>query len=300
MTYQKKQIASWEIKYGQISLTGRNYISAKSLFEPYLAKTFELVTFLGNFPNRHFVHESTKNSLRLACVPFFSKLEEGQLIYFQPIDDNKIGVYNSEPTEKMDTKVKIEKVNSDVNYEHIIKHLYELSKENKELRTENEELLKYKDRIEKYENLDYIFEDEKFMEDWLERNIHKAISNLEIIDRQPTNVWVESFMRDKPDFFCIDRTTKEFVIVENKIRGRNRTVDTQFLKYRAWVKRNIEVINEKYKEKGIKATGKFKFVIITDTTDDRLEAICEDNYISLIHIDGGVIFDPIVPYHFDT
>ena len=46
----------------------------------------------------------------------------------------------------------------------------------------------------------------------------------------------------------------------------------------------------------LKATENFKFVIITDTTDIRLEAICEDNKIALILIDGGVIFEELVPY----
>lgn len=301
MTYIQKQIASWEIKYGQIALTGHNYVLAKNLFEQYFGKTFELITFKGSFPNRHFLHESTKNSLRLASVPFFSQLQEGQVIFLKPINDFQIGVYEIEPTERTEEVKEIQKIEQKVEMGQgeILNHLYNLSKENKELRNENEELLKYKDRIEKYERLEYIFEDEKFMEDWLERNIHKAISNLEIIDRQPTNLWKESFMRDKPDFFCTDKTTREFVIVENKVRGRNRTIDTQFLKYSAWVKRNIDSINERYKDRGIKATQNFRFVIITDTTDERLEAICEDNKIALVLIDGGVIFEEIVPYYTD-
>ena len=137
------------------------------------------------------------------------------------------------------------------------------------------------------------------MEDWLERNIHKALANLEIIDRQPVITWNEPFMRNKPDFFCLDKTTRELVIVENKVRGRHRTVETQFLTYSAWVKRNLEKINEKYKDKDLKATDKFKFVIIADTIDERLEAICEDNKIALVLIDGGVIFEEIVPYYFE-
>jgi len=147
--------------------------------------------------------------------------------------------------------------------------------------------------------LEYIFEDEKFMEDWLERNIHKAIANLEIIDRQIVITWNETFMRNKPDFFCLDKTTRELVIVENKVRGRHRKVETQFLTYRAWVKRNLDKINEKYKDKNLKATKNFKFVIITDTTDERLEAVCEDNKIALILIDGGVIFEEIIPYYYE-
>jgi len=89
------------------------------------------------------------------------------------------------------------------------------------------------------------------------------------------------------------------VIVENKVRGRHRKVATQFLIYSAWVKRNLDKINEKYEDKNLKATEHFKFVIITDTTDERLEAICEDSGIALILIDGGVILEEIVPYYFE-
>lgn len=59
------------------------------------------------------------------------------------------------------------------------------------------------------------------------------------------------------------------------------------------------MINEKYKDKNIKASENFKFVIIADTTDERLEAICEDNKIALVQIDGGVIFEEIIPYYFE-
>lgn len=299
MEYLKKKIASWEIKYGQIAITGRNYEIAKKIFGDYFSRTFELETFRGSFPNRHFLHEDTRNSLRLACNSFFSVLNEGDTIYLQPIDSNKIGVYKDEPAgeiERIEDREVIEAipVGSDAD---VTKLLVGLVKENKALREENEELIRYKDRLEKYQNLEYIFEDEQFMEDWLERNIHKALANLEIIDRQPVVIWNKSFMRNKPDFFCLDKTTKELVIVENKVRGRHRRVETQLLTYTTWVKRNIDEINKKYEDKNLKATDNFRFVIITDTTDERLEAICEDYGIVLILIDGGVVFEEIVPYY---
>jgi len=300
MKYLKKKIASWEIKYGQIAITGRDYEIAKKIFGDYFSRTFELETFRGSFPNRHFLHEDTRNSLRLACKPFFSVLNEGDIIYLQPIDSNKIGVYKDEPVgeiEKIEDREEIEAIPVETGAD-VTKLLVGLVKENKALREENEELIRYKDRLEKYQNLEYIFEDEQFMEDWLERNIHKALANLEIIDRQPVVTWNESFMRNKPDFFCLDKTTRELVIVENKVRGRHRRVETQFLTYTAWVKRNIDKINKKYEDKNLKATENFRFVIITDTTDERLEAICEDNGITLILIDGGVVFEEIVPYYF--
>lgn len=55
MEYIKKKIASWEIKYGQIAISGRNYEIAKKLFKDYLGTTFKVETFEGTFSNRHFL-----------------------------------------------------------------------------------------------------------------------------------------------------------------------------------------------------------------------------------------------------
>jgi hypothetical protein len=291
MNYIKKRVAAWEIKYGQIRIPGEDYQIGKKLFEDYLSRTFELKTFNGNYPNRHFVHE--QHALRLACAPFFGSLKESQIIYIYPIDEGAIKIAEQEPKDRIDETIEKKLAEETSN---IPKLFIDIVKENRVLKEENEELIKYKDRLEKYQNLEHIFEDEKFMEDWLERNIHKVLANLEVIDRQPMVTWDESFMRNRPDFFCLDKTTKELVIVENKVRGRHRKVETQFLTYKAWVKRNLNKLNTKYGERGLKATENFKFVIITDTTDDRLEAICEDSNIALVLIDGGVIFEEIVPY----
>jgi hypothetical protein len=95
----------------------------------------------------------------------------------------------------------------------------------------------------------------------------------------------------------VDKTTRELVIVENKVRGNKNTLETQYLSYKAWVTDNMVAINEKYKSREIKATSNFKFVIITDTTDDRLESICKHSKITLILIDGGVIFEELIPYN---
>lgn len=303
MEFIKKKIALWEIKYGQIAISGRDYDVAKKLFKDYIGTTFTLETFAGKYPNKHFLDAGW--GLRLACKPFFEQLNDGDIIYLQPFNQTSIKIVREEPLEqpeKVEDKIEEKKVIEIIPKEtspDILKLFVDLVKENKKLREENEELIKYKDRLEKYQNLDYIFEDEQFMEDWLERNIHKALANLEIIDRQPVITWNETFMRNKPDFFCLDKTTRELVVVENKVRGRHRTVETQFLTYSTWVKRNLEKINERYKDKNIKATDRFKFVIIADTIDERLEAICEDNKITLVLIDGGVIFEEIVPYYFE-
>jgi hypothetical protein len=178
----------------------------------------------------------------------------------------------------------------------LIKLLVGLLNDFRNLIADNKDLERYKDEYDKIQKLEYLFEDERFMEDWLERNIHKAVPNLEVIDRQPLIAWNEPFMRNRPDFFCIDKTTRELVIVENKVRGRDRRVETQYMTYNSWVKRNLEKINQKYSDKHIKATANFKFAIITDTTDERLQAICEDYNIALVMIGGGVYFETLVPY----
>lgn len=178
----------------------------------------------------------------------------------------------------------------------LVKLLVDLLNDYRKLINENRELELYKDEFSKIQKLGSLFDDERFMEDWLERNIHKVIPNLEIIDRQPIIVWNEAFMRNRPDFFCADKTTRELVIVENKVRGRDRRVETQYLTYSSWVKRNLDKLNQKYSDKKLKATPNFKFAVITDTTDERLQAICEDYNIPLALIGGGVYFDMLVPY----
>lgn len=199
-------------------------------------------------------------------------MNDGEIIYLQPLDRYSIKISKDEPNKDIE-EVEERKLKDSIPIEtnlEVSNIFLEIVKENKQLREENEELIRYKDRLEKYQNLEYIFEDEKFMEDWLERNIHKAVANLEIIDRQLIITWNSAFMRNKPDFFCLDKTTRELVIVENKVRGRHKKVETQFLTYSSWVKRNLEEINQKYSNRDLKATENFRFVIITDSSDERL------------------------------
>ena len=306
MQYIRKKIAPWEIKYGQIRLSGDEYEEAKELLQPYFGVTFTLETFSGEFKNRHILDEDYRSSIRLSCKKFFTSLNAGDEFFIIPINASKIKITNVEPqileeTDQVDANIvstQIDKLDKE-SLQDLIHNMNILLGENNRLRKQNQELLKYKERIEKYQNLNFIFEDEKFLEDWLERNIHKALPSLEVLERQVSIVWEESFMRNRPDFFCLDKTTKELVIVENKVRGRFRRLETQYLTYTAWVKNHLAEINEKYKENGLNATDDFKFVIITDTTDERLEIVCETHTIPLILIDGGVIFEEIVPYYFE-
>jgi len=102
MEYIKKLIASWEIKYGQISITGQEYYKAINLFSKYIGRTFTIQTYKGEFKNKHFLHEDYKNrkALRLACSPFFSKLNEVDTLYLYPINEYDICISNKEPNEK--------------------------------------------------------------------------------------------------------------------------------------------------------------------------------------------------------
>ncbi len=96
MKYVKKTIAPWEIKYGQIAISRRDYEDVKTLFKDCFGVTFKLETFMGTFPNRHFI--DAEWGLRLACAPFFSKLNDGDTIYLMPSDYGKVKVTKEEPT----------------------------------------------------------------------------------------------------------------------------------------------------------------------------------------------------------
>lgn len=95
MEYIEKKIAFWEIKYGQIAIPSKNQEIAKKIFKSYLKIYFNLETFKGNFRNRNFLDKG--NRLRLACMPFFSKLNVGDIIYIQPLNKNTIKISNKKP-----------------------------------------------------------------------------------------------------------------------------------------------------------------------------------------------------------
>jgi|GEM_PF-2930330 len=287
----EKKIAPWEIKHGQIALSGANNIKAREMFKAFFGKTFNLETFKGIFTNIHFNEKSSEASVRFCCSGFFKNLTINDIIYISVKNNNTILISDKEPD-----NVVVNNLQQNLSEIDLLEIIAKLTKENLFLRETNSELFEYKDRLDKYETLQKIFEDEKFMEDWLERNIHKAIADLDVIDRQFHITWPD-LKANRMDLLCLDRTTRELVIVENKVKGNKKTIDTQYLKYRAWVGQNLDKINEKYKDQNLKATEKFKFVIITDTIDDSLENMCRYHNIPLILIDGGVIFEEKVPYN---
>jgi len=90
MKYIKKTIAPWEIKYGQIAISAKNYEITKKIFKNYLNIYFNLETFKGNFRNRNFLDNGYR--LRLACKPFFSKLNMGDIFYIHWLNQNTIKI----------------------------------------------------------------------------------------------------------------------------------------------------------------------------------------------------------------
>jgi len=94
----EKKIVPWEIEYGQITIPAKKYESAKKIFKNYLNIYFNLETFKGNFKNRNFLVKG--NRLRLACMPFFSKLNVGDIIYIQPLNQNTIKICKEKPIAK--------------------------------------------------------------------------------------------------------------------------------------------------------------------------------------------------------
>ena len=99
MEYIEKKIVPWEIEYGQIAIPAKNYKITKKIFKNYLNIYFNLETFKGNFRNRNFLDKG--NRLRLACMPFFSKLNVGDIIYIQPLNQNTIKISKEKPNEKV-------------------------------------------------------------------------------------------------------------------------------------------------------------------------------------------------------
>jgi hypothetical protein len=296
MSYISKKIASWEVKYGQMGISGKDNIIARDLFKDYFGKVFKLETFKGNYNNVNFNEKTSSTSLRLSCSEFFKKLKPDSIIYIRPKDEDTVEILDKEPT-GITSPPLVSENKSKFSEKELLEIIATLTKENQQLRESNSSLFPYKEQIDKYQSLQKLFNDEKFMEDWLERNIHVVIADLEIIDRQPTITWPVSKLKNRLDFFCVDKTTRELVIVENKVRGNKTTIETQYMSYRAWVSENLKAINEKYLSKNIKATDNFKFVIITDFNDERLEAMCRHFKITLMLIDGGILFEPLgYPY----
>lgn len=97
--YIEKKISSQEIKQGKIVLRNEDYQKTREIFADYDRKNFELVTFRGDFPRRHFIYDRRKCEAILACRPFFGGLKAADVIYVQPIDEHRVGIYKDKPTD---------------------------------------------------------------------------------------------------------------------------------------------------------------------------------------------------------
>jgi len=264
MEYIEKKMAGWEIKHGQIKISCSDNIKAREIFKDFLGKTFDLETFKGDFKDVHFYEK--ESALRFSC-PFFKNLSTDDTIYIFAKNNNTLSITDKEPNSVTDDEPE-----QSLSKTELLEIIAKLTKENQYLRKTNSSLFEYKDRLDKYESLKKIFDDEHYMEEWLERNIHRALADLDVIDRQFTITWPDK-KTNRIDLLCLDKTTRELVIIENKVKGNNRTIDTQYLKYKAWFGQNLDIINSKYNAHNLKATENFKFVIITDTIDDSLESM---------------------------
>lgn len=77
----------------------KNYEITKKIFKNYLNIYCNLETFKGNFRDKNFLDDG--NRLRLACKPFFSKLNVGDIIYIQPLNQNTIKISKEKPVGKV-------------------------------------------------------------------------------------------------------------------------------------------------------------------------------------------------------
>lgn len=160
-----------------------------------------------------------------------------------------------------------------------------------ELQDELKTLNDYKTQFQKILNADYLFSSEKFLESWLEENIHKAADNLIIIDRQPSARWSDGKF-GRLDLLAMNKETKELVIIEIKTRKRDkRSSYDQFLRYTAWAKKNLKTLAETYADAGLSPTINLQFMIITDYVDEEMIEICKDRGIALLKIFGGLGFE---------
>lgn len=162
-----------------------------------------------------------------------------------------------------------------------------------DLHQENSILNKYKAMYDKILNAEYLFNSEKFLEMWLEENIHKVGDNLVIIDRQPYAAWSDGKF-GKLDLLAMNKETKELVIIEVKTRKRDKNSGySQYLRYTTWAKKNLIALAKKYASHGLRPTEALSFMIITDFVDEEMTEICKGHNITLLRIFGGLGFDKV-------
>jgi Holliday junction resolvase-like predicted endonuclease len=175
--------------------------------------------------------------------------------------------------------------------ECLLERVVELQDDVISLQKEAEVLRSYKDYYNKIISLEYLFSSERLLESWLEDNIHKILPELEIIDRQPSAAWKDGKF-GRLDLLAKNRENHSLVIIEVKTRKRNiKSGYDQFVRYTSWAKKYRDELAQKYSAKGLRATERPQFFIITDYVDDEMKEVCRDNEITLIHLFGGLGFE---------
>lgn len=155
------------------------------------------------------------------------------------------------------------------------------------------ELRSYRDYYNKILNTDYLFSSEKFLETWIQENIHRIFPEVEILDRQPFAKWPDGKF-GRLDLLGMNKESKGLVIIEIKTRKRAaKSGYDQYLRYTSWARRQFAKLTAEYNDKGLVDTGHIEFTIITDYVDDEMKAICKDHGIALVHLFGGLGFDRV-------
>lgn len=154
-------------------------------------------------------------------------------------------------------------------------------------------LQSYKDYYNRIISTDYLFSSEKFMENWLEGNLHKLLPEMDILDRQPYIKWKDGKF-GRLDLLGFNKDDQEISIIEVKTRKRSKQSGyDQFLRYTTWVKRNIDHLVKEYKLPTSAAKNNVGFVIITDHANDEMKAICSEYGIKIVRLFGGLGFEVI-------
>lgn len=162
-----------------------------------------------------------------------------------------------------------------------------------DLKTEMLLLNEYKIQYQKILNADYLFNSERFLETWLEENIHKLAANLQIIDRQPNIKWTNGKF-GRLDLLAMNKETNDLVIIEVKTRKRDKKSSyDQFLRYTTWARKNLDELQKTYSIHGLKPTINLEFMIITDHVDEEMSEICRAHGITLLKIFGGLGFEKV-------
>ena len=155
------------------------------------------------------------------------------------------------------------------------------------------ELRTYKDYFKKILSTDYLFSSEKFLETWLQENMHKILPELAVIDRQPYASWADGKF-GRLDLLAVNKESKDLCIIEVKTRKRSmRSGYDQFVRYISWAKRSRVQLKNTYAAYELNPSEHPSFVIITDYIDEEMTAICKDHGITLIHVFGGLGFEKI-------